>query len=61
MTCRKSMSLKYKELVDSSGGRQGEKRVTPRNKGMSNDVYENKGQKILPVESLTMCMKTNKL
>jgi hypothetical protein len=33
----------------------------PKNEGISNDVYENKGRIKFPLESLTMSLKTNKL
>lgn len=41
---RKPKSLKYKCLLDLSGGESEEKSGVPKNAGISNDVYENKGQ-----------------
>ena len=41
------MLLKYKGLTHFRGVREGvKKKGDPKNEGMSNDVYENKGQKI---------------
>jgi hypothetical protein len=37
------------------------KKGDPKNEGMSNDVYENKGREISSNESETMLMKTKKL
>ena len=45
---RKSMLLKNSCLLDGSGGRGKKKSGVPKNAGMSNDVYENKGQNKLP-------------
>jgi hypothetical protein len=61
MTCQKYMLLNCQELVDSMGAGWREEKGGPKNEGISNDVYENKGQKIFPLECLTICMKTKKL
>jgi hypothetical protein len=56
------MSLKYKDLVHFRGAQEGlKKRGDPKNEGMSNDVYENKGPEISLCELETMLMKTKDL
>ena len=56
------MLLKYKDLIDFGGVQEGsEKKGAPKNEGMSNDVYENKGQKNRHFGLETMLLKTNKL
>ena len=47
MRDRKLMSLNCKELFHPEGVLKGKKRGTPENEGISVDVYENKGRKIL--------------
>jgi hypothetical protein len=56
------MSLKYKDLVHFRGVQEDrEKKGDPKNEGMSNDVYENKGQKIPLCELEIMLVKTKDL
>ena len=49
---RKFKSLKWKELVASARALESEKRGDPKNAGMYQLVYENKGRKKPPAESL---------
>ena len=57
MTALEIISLKYKELFHSSAAEEGKKRVTPRNEGISSDVYENKRQRKSRLGCLEMSLK----
>jgi len=49
---RKFKSFKYKKLDVSVGVMEAEKRGDPKNEGESRLIYENKGRKKPPAESL---------
>ena len=52
MIFRKAMSLKYKDLLDYSRIRDGEKKGGPKNEGISVEVYENTCRKNVPYGAL---------
>jgi len=61
MPSLKTMSLKYNELFDFARALEGKKRGTPKNEGVSLDVYENKCRKILHFGPKKMCIKSKDL
>jgi hypothetical protein len=58
---RKSRPFECNGLDDFQGGWSPKKRGVPKNAGISDDVYENKGQKKCLREHPTMFMKTHDL
>jgi hypothetical protein len=61
MNLDKRCSLKYKDLAISGGQETAEKRGSPKNEGISDDVYENKGKKNLYSGPVQKLQKTSKL
>ena len=61
MNLDKRCSLKYKDLAISGGQETAEKRGSPKNEGISDDVYENKWQKNLYSGPVQKLQKTSKL